>query len=236
MGAGPFVVAADYDDGMGKWIWSAAAIAVVAFIGIVVIANDSASVRVGAWAQFVATLGTVFAAFLAYRTAEANRRQAKEASQGLAEATRPQLSLKVTPFTFGSKQGDSKAPLRLTVTNKSKYDVKDCRVEWGMDGSPYSRQDLGPIFADPKPPSAWFSDPVTYAGGMRSQAGCDLGLHEKFTPSTFRVVIRYSSTFSGGEWMEVHYWMTEDTHYNADDQNWGITHTYDPPKWIPTGT
>lgn len=225
---------ADYDVGMSKWVSAGSAIAVVAFIGIVVIADDSASVRVGAWAQLVATLGTVFAAFLAYRTAAENRQQAKEASQGLAEATRPQLSLRVTPFTFGPAEGDSKTPLRLTVTNKSKYDVKACRVEWGMDGSPFSRQDLGPIFANPKPPSAWFSDPVTYAGEMRSHAGCDLGLHEKFTPSTFRIVIHYSSTFSGGEWMEVHYWATEDTHYNPSDQNWGITHTYDPPKWIPT--
>lgn len=218
---------------MRKWIWIGAVIAVVAFIVIVIIADDSASVRVGAWAQFVATLGTVFAAFLAFRTAEANRAQAKEASQGLAEATRPQLSLRVTPFTFGPKKGDLKTPLKLTVTNKSKYDVKGCRVEWGMDGSPFSRQDLGPIFADPKPPSAWFSDPVTYAGSMSSHAGCDLGLHEKFSPSVFRVIIHYSSTFSGGEWMEVHYWTTEDTHNNPEDQNWGITHTYDPPKWIP---
>lgn len=225
---------ADYDDGMRKWIWIGAAIAVVAFIVIVVIAGDSASVRIGAWAQFVATLGTVYAAALAFRTAKENRAQAKEASQGLAEATRPQLSLRVTPFTFGPTQDDSKTPLRLKVTNRSKYDVKDCRIEWGTDGGPFGRQKLGPIFADPKPPSAWFSDPVTYAGGMRSDAGCELGLHEKFTPSTFRIVLYYSSTFSGGEWMEVHYWTTEDTHHNPDEQNWGITHTYDPPKWIPT--
>lgn len=103
---------------MSKWIWPGTAIAVAAFIGIVVIADEDASVRVGAWAQFVATLGTVFAAYLAFRTADANRAQAKEANQALAEATRPQLSLNITPNTYGSGRPDPMTPLTLTISNR----------------------------------------------------------------------------------------------------------------------
>ncbi len=57
-----------------------------------------------------------------------------------------------------------------------------------------------------------------------------------FSNSVIEVVFYYSSTFSNGEWMEVHYWETRDEHDNPKDPNWRLFHTNDPPKWIPTST
>lgn len=236
MGPGPSVIPADYACGMSKWIWSGTAIAVAAFIGIVVIADDDASVRVGAWAQFVATLGTVFAAYLAFRTADSNRAQAKEANQAIAEATRPQLSLNITPNTYGSGRPDPMTPLTLTISNRSKFNVNACRVDWKLPGGTFSRKDLSAIFADANPSSGMFSDHVPYASGLSSHDQVKLGLHHMYSTSVIEVVFYYSSTFSNGEWMEVHYWETRAEHDNPEDPNWRLFHTYDPPKWIPTST
>lgn len=221
---------------MSKWIWSGASIAVVAFIGIVVIADDNASVRVGAWAQFVATLGTVFAAYLAFRTADANRAQAREANQAMAEATRPQLSLNITPNSYGSGRPDPVTPLTLTISNQSKFNADACRVDWKLPHGTFCRKDLGVIFADANPSSGTFSDHVSYTSGLSSHEQVELGLHHKFTSSVIEVVFYYSSTFSNGEWMEVHYFETRDEDDNPEDPNWRLFHTYDPSKWIPTST
>ncbi|RBP68102.1 hypothetical protein DFO66_101329 [Brevibacterium sanguinis] len=218
---------------MQKWIWIGAAAAIVAFIGIVYLANDSLSVRIGAWAQFIATLGSVFAAFLAFRTADANRKQANEANQAMAEATRPQLSLTVTPNTYGPPQDNSVTGLHLTIANQSKFNVDDCRVYWEMAGGSISRKEIGPIIADGDPSSRGFGDSVAYASGLMSYATVTLGLHEMFKPSTIRVIFYYSSTFSNGEWMETHYWTTRDAIEDPRSSNWKLVHTYDPPKWIP---
>lgn len=227
---------ADYDDEMGKWIWIwiVVVVAVIAFVVIVVVADDSTSVRVGAWAQFVATLGTVFAAYLAFRTADANRAQAKEANQAMAEATRPEVSLWVTPNTFGSGRPDPVTPLTLTISNESKFNVNASRVGWKLPGGTYSRRDLGPIFASASPPSRTFGYPVTHASGLSSDERIELGLFEMYSAAVVEVIFYYSSTFSGGEWMETHYWENRDEHDNPDSPNWRLFHTYDPPKWIPS--
>ncbi|WP_434590812.1 hypothetical protein [Brevibacterium sp. 1718] len=221
---------------MDKWIWSITAIAFAAFIGIVVVADNDPSVRVGAWAQFVATLGTIFAAYLAFRTADANRAQAKEANQALAEATRPQLSLNITPNTYGSGRPDPMTPLTLTISNRSKFNVNAYRVDWKLPGGTFSRKDLGAIFADANPTTGTFSDHVSYASGLSSHEQVELGLHQMYLNSVIEVVFYYSSTFSNGEWMEVHFWETRDEHDRLTDPNWRLFHTYDPPKWIPTST
>lgn len=235
---GAIFVSADYDCHMKKkltiWVWIAAAVAAVAFFVLVPFVDDSLSVRVGAWAQFTATLGTVIAAALAFGTADENRKLAKEANQAMAEATRPQLSLSVTPNSYGPRRDDSITPLTLTIINQSKFNVNDCRVDWELAGGTLSRKEVGAIFADADPSGKEFSEHVAYASGIMSTARVTLGLHDMYAPSTIRVMFYYSSTFSNGEWAEIHYWNTRDRYENSDSQYWELVHTYDPPKWIPT--
>lgn len=221
---------------MSKLIWTLGGVAVLALITMVFIANDSASVRIGAWAQFAATLGTIFAAYLAFRTADANRAQAKEANQAMAEATRPQLSLVITPNTFGSGRPDPITPITLTISNESKFNVDSFRVDWKLPGGTFSRKELGSIFANANPSSETFSHHVSYASGLKSYERVDLGLHNMYAASVIEVRFHYASTFSNGEWMEVHYWETRDEHNNPDSPNWRLFHTYDPPKWIPSSS
>ncbi len=215
---------------------AAIAISVGAFIGLVFFADDSQGVRIGAWAQLTATIGTVLAAVFAYNTANANLTQARESRQAVAEATRPQLSVEVKPSKYGPKKGDSKTPVCLTVSNRSKFNVDDCRVEWELGRSSVASKELGPLFADPKPVRGNFGEPLSYADDLQSTKSVPLGVHEKFKASTIRVVLHYTSTFSNGEWLEVHYWTPTDTDENVDTSNWELEHKCDPPKWLPAET
>lgn len=223
----------DYDVGMKKLIWILSAGAAVALVGMVFLANDSASVRIGAWAQFAATLGTIFAAYLAFRTADANRAQAKEANKAMAEATRPELSLAITPNSYGFGRPDPMTPLTLSISNQSKFNVNACQVKWKLPGGTYSRRDLGPIVAHANPSRRAFDYHVSYAGNVRSHEQVDLGLLDMYTSGVVEVIFNYSSTFSDGEWSETHYWENRDRNDNLDSPNWELSHTCDPPKWIP---
>ncbi|TSI12617.1 hypothetical protein [Brevibacterium aurantiacum] len=215
------------------WICIGSAIALIALVVIVFMADDSVSVRVGAWAQFVATLGTVFAAALAFRTADANRLQAKDANQAMAVATRPQLSLNVTPKIDGPPLGDKEFDLRLTIINQSQFDVKDGRVEWELKNGVKGEHKFGPIFAAANPESGLVSEHVSYAGDRKSHEYVGLGSQENFTPGTMRVTLYYTSIFSNGEWMEIHYWKTSDINKDSATPHWRMSHTYEPPLWIP---
>lgn len=219
------------------WILIGLAAATVLWFLIVGRADDGQSARIGAWAQVVATMGTVYATALAFQTADKNRKQAKESSQAMAEATRPLLSLNIMPRIEGPAQGEEVSEIRLSIVNQSQFDVKGGRVDWEMKDGTTGGQKFGPIFAAANPESGLVSEHVAYSGDRKSNQSVLLGPHKNFTPGVMRVTLYYTSIFSNGEWMEVHYWKTSDVNSeNPDHPHWKLAHTYDPPKWIPTST
>lgn len=245
-GPGPNVITRGYYYRMKKnlkvWAGIAASVSVAAFVGLVFFAPDGLGVRIGAWAQLTATIGSVLAAALAFFTADANLAQAKESRQAVAEATRPRLSLYVNPRTYGSekeyteKHKDTKTALQLNIRNQSQFNVEDCRIEWELGRTPKSREEVGPLFADPNPSRGTFSEHVSYSGELRSSAQVTLGVQDMFTESIVRVMLYYTSSFSNGEWVEVHYWKTQNTSENSDSSYWELTHSCDPPVWVPAET
>lgn len=219
------------------WILVGLAAATVFWFLIVGRADEGQSARIGAWAQLVATMGTVYATALAFQTADKNRKQAKESSRAMAEATRPLLSLNMMPRVEGSARGEEVSEVRLSIVNHSKFDVKDGRVDWEMKNGATGEHKFGPIFAAANPESGIVSEHVSYAGDRKSNQYVPLGSHENFTPGVMRITLYYTSIFSGGEWMEIHYWKTSDVNSdNPDHPHWKLSHTYEPPKWIPTSS
>lgn len=218
------------------WAWIGILIVLIALVVILFIANDASSVQIGAWAQVVAALGAVFAAFLAFGTADTSRKQAEHTSRAMATATRPRLALTLTPQVGVTPLPEyEQSDLTLTISNQSQFDVKDGRIEWEKGDGATGEREFGPIFAAANPESGSIvGSSVSYAGERKSHQYIPIGQHENFKAGTIRVTLYYSNIFSIGLWREIHYWKTSDINNNPGAPHWSRSHTYDPPELIPT--
>ncbi|MGO2520818.1 MAG: hypothetical protein ACTH8F_11905 [Microbacterium sp.] len=218
-----------------QWALIALAVGVVGWVLIVHNSSDGLSTRIGSWAQLLAALGTLGAAWLALKTAKENREQAETANRALTAATRPLMSLHLLPQPKSMKHCEPDQPVSLSVSNNSPFDAPKCRVSWTTKHGQAKVEWLDQLSADVDS-SVGFSDGVSHNNGAKSSVYVPLGSLKDWNVDDAQIMFFYASPFHNGGWMEVHRWRTWNTSSDTDmPPHYEQKHTASAPIWMTLG-
>ena len=221
---------------MGFWAWAAVVVVVAlvvwSFFWVMGGATDNQGVRLGAWAQFFGSFGTVAAAVAAWRTAVVNREQARETNKALAHSTRPQLTINMRPEPSKAGTLHAESHYWVTVNNYSPFDVPRGVAYWTLRDGSRGQVRFGPLPSEPYDQPGPFDGAVLTVGEKRPEPHLvlDLGLHRNFERGEDNLTIHYVSPFGDGGWIELHVWRTENQG-TEDDPKWKSERFIDSATW-----
>lgn len=218
-----------------RWAIGLITLGIMAITYFVVVhtGSEGFGTRIGSWAQLLAALATVLAAWLALATARENREQAKIANRALTAATRPRITLSLMPAPKAMKHCAPNQAVSLAISNNSAFDVPKCRVSWTTKSGLAKVVWVDQLSADPDSSTGFISEGVSRAGGAKSSVSVPLGELNDWDVDNAQVMFFYASPFHNGGWMEVHKWPLWNTSSDpATPAHYESRHTVGDPTWM----